>query len=144
MVVAEILERNNTAPITINAEERVTGLARLLAERHIGAVIVVDATGHIRGIISERDIARGLDTYGTDIIDRQVGELMTSSVITCTPRHTVTEIMRLMTDNDIRHLPVCDGDQLTGVVSMRDLVKVRVADLEQENRTLRQLLTQLK
>ena len=105
--------------------------ADLLAAEGIGAVIVVDNETQIVGIISERDLVRGLSEHGADLLQRPVSEFMTTDVITCRPESRIDELAMDMTENRIRHLPVIgEGGKLLGVISIGDVVKHRVDELE--------------
>ena len=117
--------------ITISPDATVRDLLALLSEHNIGAVIVSNDGGSVDGIVSERDVVRRL--HGDDtVLDGPVGSIMTTSVATCEPGADVDELMALMTDRRIRHLPVVDGSSLVGVISIGDVVKSRITQLEFE------------
>ena len=108
-----------------------------LGERRIGALVVSDDGKAINGIVSERDIVRTLARDGTDALATAVGSIMSTDVITCTAGDGVDQLMALMTDRRIRHLPVVDdAGHLSGIISIGDVVKARLTELEQENRAL--------
>jgi CBS domain-containing protein len=115
----------------------------LLAEHHVGALAVVDANGLLAGIISERDIARGLHEHGTGIAGKSVGDLMASEVISCTPDTDVRDATRLMIQHGIRHLPVLDGETPLTIISIRDIVATRLDSLEIDNEILRAQLQEI-
>jgi CBS domain-containing protein len=94
----------------------------------------------IDGILSERDIARGLAHHGAAVLERTVGDLMTSEVTTCVANDTVDQLMATMTDLRIRHVPVVESGRLAGIVSIGDVVKWRLGELEQENHTLHEYI----
>jgi CBS domain-containing protein len=120
---------------SISPEALVFDALKLMAERDVGALVVIDG-GRLAGIISERDYARKVILHGKSSHDIRVREIMTSRVITVHPGQTVAECMALMTDKRIRHLPVTEGERLIGLLSIGDLVKEVIADQEQ---TIKQL-----
>lgn len=111
-----------------------------LARHRIGALLVVDE-GDLVGVISERDVVRALAAEGAPVLDRPVASEMSSDVKTCTPRTPVRDLMALMTARRIRHLPVLDDGRLVGVVSIGDVVKHRVREVEAEAAVLQDALT---
>jgi CBS domain-containing protein len=113
----------------------VSELLALLARYNVGALPVVDG-GELVGIVSERDVVRQLHERGRDLFDATVAELMTSDVVTCSTRDRAADLARVMTDRRIRHLPVCDDRGLVGIVSIGDLVKARIDQLENEREQL--------
>ena len=96
--------------------------------------------GEIAGILSERDIVRGMGQHGADLHDVKVSELMTADLIRCSPDDTVNEAMAMMTDRRIRHLPVFEGEELVGLISIGDLVKCRMMEVQSEAEALRQYI----
>lgn len=130
MEVREILEWRMPRLVTISPDATILNAADLLAKERIGAVVVVDDGGEITGIISERDVVRGLSTQRSAVLDQPVSDLMTAEVIICRPSSDVEELARDMTENRVRHLPVVDDGKLVGVVSIGDIVKHRVDELE--------------
>jgi CBS domain-containing protein len=113
----------------------VSELLALLARYNVGALPVVDG-GELVGIVSERDVVRKLHERGRDLLDATVADLMTADVVTCSPRDQAADLARVMTDRRIRHLPVCDDRGLVGIVSIGDLVKARIDQLENEREQL--------
>jgi CBS domain-containing protein len=111
--------------------------ARRLADADVGALVVCDAERRIRGIVSERDIVRSLARTGAAALERPVESVMTHEVHTCTPQETVSRAMALMTRFRYRHLPVVDHGRLVGIISIGDLVKHRVREMEMETGVLR-------
>jgi CBS domain-containing protein len=113
-----------------------------LTERRIGALVVSGDGRAIEGIISERDIVRAASTSGPTALDGSVGSVMSTDVVTCSANDGVDRLMALMTERRIRHLPVVDErGQLAGIVSIGDVVKARLSELEQENHALSEYLT---
>lgn len=130
MNVKQILSRKGRDVLTIEPAATLAAAVKLLAERHIGALIVAGAGGRIAGIISERDIVRALDEKGTAVLGSPVAETMTRKVVTCADTVTVVEIMERMTQGKFRHLPVVERGYLAGIVSIGDVVKARLEELE--------------
>jgi CBS domain-containing protein len=113
-----------------------------LTERRIGALVVSGDGKAIEGIISERDIVRAASASGPSALDGSVGSVMSTDVVTCSAGDGVDRLMALMTERRIRHLPVVDErGQLAGIVSIGDVVKARLSELEQENHALAEYLT---
>jgi CBS domain-containing protein len=100
--------------------------------KRIGALVVLDQDANIAGIVSERDITRGLAEHGADILSMTVAQIMTADVVTCRPENGVGELMKKMTTGRFRHLPVVDQGKLVGIVSIGDIVKFRLEELEAE------------
>jgi CBS domain-containing protein len=122
--------------ISVTRETPISAIAALLHQNRIGAVLVVEA-GAILGLVSERDICAGLHTHGAGILTALAAEIMSAPVITTPPSTTVTEAMAIMTDRRFRHLPVVDGSQILGLVSIGDLVKRRIEEAEAEAAALK-------
>lgn len=135
MRISEILRRKGDSVVTIAPDATVRDLLQRLAEYNIGAV-VVSGTGHtIEGIVSERDVVRRL-VGGAAVLDAPVSAIMTSEVHTCGPNDTVDQLMRLMTEQRFRHVPVVADGVLLGLVSIGDVVKSRIGELEFEREQL--------
>jgi CBS domain-containing protein len=122
MDVKSILDLKGDFVLTIVPEATIEEASEMLAENHIGAVVVTNDAGHIAGILSERDIAVALPQYGGALGETKVSEIMTCDVVFCTTETTVQEVLNIMVGNGIRHLPVVEKDKLIGVVSLRDVV----------------------
>lgn len=140
MRIADVLRNKGAAVVTINPDATVGELLAGLAEQNIGAMVVVGAEGVV-GIVSERDVVRQLHTYGASVLSRPVAKIM-STVATCTKSDTVDKISVLMTENRVRHVPVLDGKKLIGIVSIGDVVKSRMGELEAEQQQLQSYITQ--
>ena len=136
MNVAHLLATKGRDVATINQERSVNDAVAMLKERGIGALVVVGGTGPLTGILSERDIVRAFAREGADALDLRVAALMSTSVTTCEESTTVNELMTTMTEKRIRHVPVVQGGLLVGIVSIGDVVKARVTELENEKRDL--------
>ena len=120
--VAQLLKVKGSGIFAIAPEASVLDCVKLLAEKSIGAVLVMDGE-RLVGIISERDYARKVVLQGRSSKDTRVREIMTADVLSVTPQQTNEECMALMTENRVRHLPVVDGDKVIGVISIGDLVR---------------------
>ncbi len=132
MNVAEIIQRKGSEVATVKPEDPVSQAAGLLSEKGFGALVVSADGASIDGIISERDIVRRLGVEGSSILDQPVGSVMTSDVRTCSSQDSVEWLMGMMTEHRIRHLPVQTSDGLAGMISIGDVVKWRVTELEAE------------
>lgn len=133
--VRELLQGKGGAIFSISPEARVYEALKLMAEREIGALLVI-GDGRLAGIVSERDYARKVMLQGKSSHEIAVREIMTSKVVTVRPAQSAEECMALMTDRRIRHLPVVEGDRIIGVLSIGDLVK---AVIEDQRETIKQL-----
>src|SRR5882757_10142618 len=139
--ISDILRYKGTAVVTIAPTESVRDLLARLAEHNVGALVVADSE-QVVGIISERDIARHLNDRGAEILDLPVSELMTASVVSCSPNDDVDSIAGGMTELRIRHMPVLSDGQLAGIVTIGDVVAGRIRQLEQDRGQLEQYITQ--
>jgi CBS domain-containing protein len=138
MQVMQILKEKGAEVTTIGAEASIADAVRTLNEKRIGALVITDRRGDIEGILSERDLIHALAEHGTGLLSARVVDLMTRHVFTCTPETSIEELMRQMTRRRIRHLPVLgEGGRLCGIVSIGDVVKNRLLELETEATTLR-------
>lgn len=123
--------------LTVEPTETIVALSKLLSENRIGVAVVSREGKAIEGVISERDIAYGLATHGAALLDLPVSDLMTANVITCSPSEPVARVASTMLSRNVRHLPVEDNGHLVGVVSIRDVLKERVNELQQMTALLR-------
>ena len=140
MKVRTILDTKGRRVVTIRPDASVsTAVHRLVLER-IGALVVSEDGHKVAGIISERDIIQSLAKSGQDLLTsgRRVAELMEHNVITCTPDDTVQQVMAEMTRRRVRHLPVIEGGGLVGIISIGDVVKSRLEEVELEANVLRE------
>ncbi|WP_428246162.1 CBS domain-containing protein [Ferrovibrio sp.] len=140
MSVAMILKDKGGGMVSARPEDTVAAVCRLLAGHGIGAVLVLNPDGGIAGILSERDVVRGLAQYGTGLLERTADTLMTRNVMVCSPADTVEDVMHVMTKRRIRHLPVVEEGRLVGMISIGDVVKRRIAATELEAEALRQYI----
>lgn len=132
MTVAHILQSKGSDVISVSPTAAILEVADILAEHKIGAVLVIGPGDKLAGIISERDIVRALAQRGRELAGSKVSEYMTSELITCAPDATIDQIMSLMTQGRVRHLPVLDKGKLCGMISIGDIVKRRIAEVEFE------------
>ena len=140
MKLGELVKGRQKEIIKIRTDSKIAAAANTMTQNKIGALLVEDIDGAIAGILSERDIVRGMGPHGADLHDVEVSELMTRNVIRCSITDTVNEAMAMMTDRHIRHLPVFDGDELAGFISIGDLVKCRIMEVQTEAEALRQYI----
>ncbi|WP_344596990.1 CBS domain-containing protein [Actinomadura vinacea] len=136
MRIRDLLRRKGTTVATMRPDATVRDLLAALAEHNIGAVVVSPDAATITGIASERDVVRRLHEHGAALLDRPVSEIMTSQVRTCGPGDGVDDLRRTMTEHRIRHLPVVEDGRLAGIVSIGDVVKSAIDELESEREYL--------
>lgn len=141
MILSELLRIKGEGEILkINEKACVAEAAKILTEKKIGSLLVENDLGNIVGILSERDIVGGMGAHGADLHDVEVSRLMTADVIRCTAADTVIEAMAMMTDRRVRHMPVFDDDVLIGIISIGDLVKCRISEVQAEAEAMRQYI----
>ncbi|MBF0391933.1 MAG: CBS domain-containing protein [Alphaproteobacteria bacterium] len=126
MLVKSILHGKGATVVTTRASTTVGAAARLLHANRIGVVVVVDDVGHVAGILSERDIVRGMAMFGEQVHDMPIGDLMSENVLTCGLDDSVESLMAVMTERRVRHLPVLEEGRLLGIISIGDVVKNRL------------------
>ena len=139
MTVEAILKRKGTRVSTIAKEATIAGAAQRLNLDHIGALVVTEGA-RVVGIMSERDIIAGLARHGAVTLEKRVEELMTWPIVTCTRGQSIKEVMAAMTRQRIRHLPVVEEEALMGIISIGDVVKHRLEELEMEAGVLHDLM----
>jgi len=132
MLASQILKDKGAAVFTSGPNETVEAAAALLHARRIGALVVVDGAEHVVGIVSERDIVRMLAERGAAALSCPLSACMTKDVVFAEPSESVDVLMGRMTDRRLRHLPVCQEGRLLGIVSIGDLVKSKIAEVEAE------------
>jgi CBS domain-containing protein len=141
MRIADVLRTKGSAVATIDPDVPVSELLRALAEHNVGAIVVVGAGG-VAGIVSERDVVRRLHESGADLLSSPVSAIMTADVFTCSPTDTVDSLTVVMTERRFRHVPVLSDGQLVGIVSIGDVVKSRIGQLEQSQDQLQAYIAQ--
>ena len=137
MTVANILAAKGSAVITVKPSETIGALSERLREKRIGAAIVSNDGQTVDGVISERDVAYGLAVHKGDLHTMPVSTLMTKTVITCSLNDKISVVASTMLARNIRHLPVEEGKRLVGMISMRDVLNVRLDELQRETSLLR-------
>jgi CBS domain-containing protein len=140
MIVKNILAGKGGNVITINPTADVIMAVKLMAERGIGAVVVLGADHRVVGILSERDIVKALAEHGSAVLSELVSQVMTREVKTCSEDDTIGDLMGRMTTGRFRHMPVVQQEKLVGIVSIGDVVKSRVEEIGQETKMLREYI----
>ena len=131
MLVSQILRSKGDTVFTVSPTETIAAVAALLHSRRVGALVVLEAE-RVAGIVSERDVVRGLAEGGAAALGQPVSRVMTKDVLYAQPGETVDSLLTRMTDRRIRHLPVCQNERLVGIVSIGDLVKSKISEVEAE------------
>jgi CBS domain-containing protein len=137
MTVSSILAAKGGDVTTIEPTATLAAAAALLAKQRIGALVILGAGGRVAGILSERDIVHAIAGRGGQALDEPLGQVMTRDVATCAPDEEIPSLMERMTDGKFRHMPVVYGGKLAGIVSIGDIVKQRVDEMEQESEAMR-------
>jgi CBS domain-containing protein len=142
MIVRNIIDSKPSQEIiTAKPTDLVRAVIEVLARNRIGAVIVSHDGEIVDGILSERDIVRALGTKGLGTLDQQVQDLMTAEVIGCHPEDTAISVMEKMTEGRFRHMPVIDANRMIGVISIGDVVKARINEVQAENAALTDMIS---
>jgi len=141
MRITDILRRKGDGVVTIAPDESVQALLDALARHRVGALVVSSGDGALDGIVSERDVVRRLQTDGAAVLESRVSEIMTAAVHTASPDQTLDDLMVLMTDRRVRHIPVVVDGRLHGIVSIGDVVKHRIEELQAERDQLTAYIT---
>jgi len=132
MRISDVIRRKGDLVVTVRSDATVQQLLEILEEHKIGALVVSDDDETVIGIVSERDVARHLRSTGAGLLDQTVATIMTSDVQTCTPEDFIEDLARTMTDRRIRHVPVVADGHLVAIVSIGDIVKWRIDELQTE------------
>ena len=139
MTVGIILQRKTSSLVTISPEASLTEAVQSLSKNRIGAIVATGPDGRLEGILSERDVVRILGERGPDVLSEPVSSVMTRAVVTCTADETVPAIMERMTRGRFRHVPVVSGSKLVGILSLGDIVKNLLSELELEKAVLQDI-----
>jgi len=140
MNVAAILKLKGREVITTTPDTSLLEIARLLGTHKIGCIVVAEADGKVAGIVSERDIVREIARAGAEVLDEPVDAFMTKAVISCRESDTMDRLMGEMTAHRFRHMPVVDRGRLVGLVSIGDVVRMRIAEAELEAAAMREYI----
>ncbi|MBT8136272.1 MAG: CBS domain-containing protein [Gammaproteobacteria bacterium] len=140
VTVATILQSKGHDVVTANVSDSIIEVARILRQNRIGAVLIRDESGQLAGLASERDITSALGDHGPEALQHPIGDVMARKLVVCEPHHDMGFVMACMTDRRVRHLPVLEGGELVGIISIGDVVKARIYDLESESETMREYI----
>src|SRR5215468_9955525 len=138
MKVTSILKTKGSQVATVTPETRIATIVRELTAKSIGAVVVSEDSVNLLGLVSERDIVKSLGVFGARTLELRASDIMVRRPVTCQPDDTITRVMAEMTRQRVRHLPVVEGGRLHGIVSIGDIVKHRLDELETEANILRE------
>ena len=137
MKLGQLLDQKGRGAMTVEANETLASVFGTLAEKRIGALVVCGKGGEVIGIISERDLVRSIANEGERVLSWPVANVMTKDVITCSEDETVNDVMEKMTAGRFRHMPVVEAGRLSGVISIGDVVKHRIEEVEREAADIR-------
>lgn len=140
MIVSQLLKSKGSQVYTVSEETNIIEISRILSEKRIGVAVIINESKNVIGILSERDIIRGLSKYGEKVLDMPSKALMTKNVITSGLDSHIDELMREMTNSRIRHMPIVEDEKLVGLISIGDVVKNRVEELQAEGDMLREYI----
>ncbi len=141
MIVKQILAQKGSNQVeTISAQETISAAVQVLSSKKIGALIVSESGKDVAGILSERDVVRELGARGVECLDDKISTIMTKSVKNCGLSDNAVKILETMTDGRFRHMPVMVDGELAGVISIGDVVKARISEIEMENAALSDMI----
>jgi CBS domain-containing protein len=140
--ITDLLRHKGSEVATVPPGISVAGLLDDLARHNVGAMVVCDDTGALVGIVSERDVVRRLNERGAELLHAPVSEIMTTAVVTCEPTENLDSLAAIMTERRIRHMPVVTDGRLVGIVSIGDVVKSRIRQLESDREQLESYIAQ--
>jgi CBS domain-containing protein len=141
MLVSDLLEGKGTTVATISSDATIGSAVADLTRHRVGALVVSPDGRHIDGIVSERDIVQHLSELHADLLEESVATIMSTSVRVCSATDDVESIMNLMTEHRIRHVPVVEDGELVGIISIGDVVKSRIGELEKDRNELMEYIT---
>jgi len=141
MLVSNLLEGKGTMVVTVTKDATVGDVVADLAHHRVGALVVSPDAVQIQGIVSERDIVKRLSVLHTELLDEPVSSIMSTDVRVCSPGDDVETIMNLMTERRIRHVPVVEAGRLVGIISIGDVVKSRIQELEKDRNELMEYIS---
>ena len=136
MVISDVIADKGRHVATLRPTDTVARAVAMLAEKRIGAVVIEDAWQKLAGIFSERDLVRLLAHDGPSVLNRELSAVMTHNVVTCRAEDRIDDVLRVITINKVRHVPVMEGGRLAGIVSIGDLVNKRLVEKQQEAEVL--------
>ena len=139
MTVGRIISDKGRTVVTAAPSATLDEIAKTLSQKKIGAIVVIE-NGGIRGIVSERDVVRAVAAEGPAALQKRATDYMTTKVVTCRPEDTINDVMHKMTAGRFRHLPVVEDGKLAGIVSIGDVVKRRIEDVEREAEQIREYI----
>jgi CBS domain-containing protein len=137
MFVSDILSQKGGLVFTVTPGTSVAQVSQQLSVRRIGSVLVLDSAGSVAGIVSERDLVRAFASHGAKAMELEAKQVMTRDVVTCDPDDSIDQVMAMMTRGRFRHLPVLAGGKLAGIISIGDVVKARIGQVEREAEEMR-------
>jgi CBS domain-containing protein len=140
MIVNRILSLKGRNVVSIEPQRSLAEAAKLLSERRIGALLVVDGSRPVSGIVSERDIVRAVASQGAGALEQPISQFMTQNVVTCSGETAIHEVMELMTQQKFRHIPVVEEGSLVGIISIGDVVKLRLEEIEAETQAIKEYI----
>jgi len=142
MRISNVIRRKGDLVVTVRSSDTVEHLIAILDEHRIGAVVVSDDDGAtVAGIVSERDVVTRLHRAGADVLNQRVSQIMSTDVVTCTPDDGIEDLARTMTERRVRHIPVVVDGRLQAIVSIGDIVKHRLSELQSERDQLRDYIS---
>ena len=141
MSVAQILTEKGRDVVTVHQDASIQEVAEILGTHKVGAAVVVDKSGKICGIMSERDIVRDIAEAGGNALSKPVSSCMTKKVVSCSEDDTIDGVMQLMTEGRFRHLPVVEGEKLAGIISIGDVVKRKIQQATKDAEDLKQYIS---